>query len=100
MIHFDDSIDHMQLDCVYGGAPGDVCTPDDPMGRANQTSVSAWSGRYCDGPQTTLRMNLEYAHRIPDMMNTAIQLDLQGFNEANARQRPRACLPGDVASTP
>lgn len=95
------NIDRLQLDCVHGAQQaGPMCTSENPTGQRPQTSVSAWSGRYCDGPQTTLRMNLEYAHRIPDMMNTAIQLDLQGFNEANARQRPRACLPGDVANTP
>lgn len=98
MIHV---LDLPQLDLVHGAQQVPLaCTPENPNGVTNQTYVTSWSGRYCDGPQTTLRKNLEYAHRGPDMMNSLIQFDLEAYNEARARQRPIACQPGDIMNTP
>jgi hypothetical protein len=95
-----DTIEISALAHIHGGAPVTTCTAADPQGTRGQASMSSWSGRYCDGPQTTLNKSLAMAHKPVDMFNTAVQLDARGFEEAMSRRAPVACQPGDVANTP
>jgi hypothetical protein len=83
---------------VGGQSTPKICKPNDPI--PQPTVVTPWNGRYCDGPVTRLNKDLEYAHKLPDVMNSLIQGDFQAVIDANQRQPGIVCGPGDLQNTP
>lgn len=101
-----DHLDDSDLTRVVGGQTvriGDKlfgpCTLDNPTGEIKGPVVKQWSGRYCDGPQTFLKKNAEYAHRMTDITNGLIQFDMAKVIEAQKRGPGIACGPSDIANT-